>query len=109
MSENHGEPWAAVAGVGSLPGIRDTPGNVVSDRVFNGRARRIAAAVNACAGVPTAALEAGAVADLLGACEKLLAAHEAYMADDSQAYPHGVLEVIGDEIVTAVAKARGTA
>lgn len=35
-------------------------------------ARRITAAVNACAGLPTPALERGVVRDLLSACEALL-------------------------------------
>lgn len=43
----------------------------------NANARRIVAAVNACEGIPTDALEAGAVADLLAAVEGLLAARDA--------------------------------
>jgi hypothetical protein len=50
-----------------------------------------------------------AAPELLAACEKLIAAHEAYMDDDSQAYPHAVLEILGDELDTAVAKAKGGA
>ncbi len=77
-------------------------GGLLSDRKVN--SRRLAAAWNACAGISTAALEAGAVADLLAVCKAVVAyaetslncgicAHEFDDHEEGCPYPEAVAAI----------------
>ena len=54
----------------------------VTERLDTGNAARIVAAVNACAGIPTAALEAGVIAEMREALEAYLGDRDAAAQDD---------------------------
>ena len=89
MTQKHTpEPWAVSPGDNiSSPGIDGPNGEAVvwwtSSQHDEGipnhaDAYRIAAAVNACKGIPTEDLEAGVVADMLEALQSLLDLHIAH-------------------------------
>jgi hypothetical protein len=63
------EPWRHVFVDGGWDGVAEPGGAVICKLVLNepANARRIVAAVNACAGIPTEALEGGVVSELLDA------------------------------------------
>lgn len=61
---HHPPPWVAD---GVL--VRDRSGNAVATVLADGNAERIAACVTACAGIPTAELQAGILKDLVACCE----------------------------------------
>ena len=72
-------------------------------------ARRIVAAVNACEGISTEALEAGVVADRLEALEELsMATTRALMYRQLDKQPHVVkdLQSANDQAKTTIAKAK---
>jgi len=52
-----------------------------TDEECDANARRIVAAVNACEGIATSALEQGVVAEMLEACKAALTDYEATMPD----------------------------
>uniref|UniRef100_A0A6M3LJR2 Uncharacterized protein n=1 Tax=viral metagenome TaxID=1070528 RepID=A0A6M3LJR2_9ZZZZ len=74
-----------------IQGIAEMTG---MDHIAN--AHRIVAAVNACKGIPTEALEAGVVADLLAACKAAM-----YPGDKT-------VREVQKQLRDAIAKARGT-
>ena len=98
------EIWGALDYVDN--GVR---GQLVCTLADNDRleanARRIVAAVNACAGIPTDALEAGAVADLLAACESIRPWLHGFTTDDGTPDGVSVFDLL-DVLEAAIAKAR---
>lgn len=73
----------------------------------NPNAARIVAAVNSVAGIPTAALEAGVVAELVAACQAFSDQWDAYMADDTQLYPDRLVGVLRPLVAAVLAKVKG--
>jgi len=80
MSDHTPEPWRLYPPGACVPHydvreriVSDCPsGRSVSDPISEADARRIVACVNACAGIPTEALEAGAVREALDLLVRLL-------------------------------------
>lgn len=112
-----GQAQLALEGLPPFPGRAIVGANGVATCVVltappsgDANARRIVAAVNACEGISTEALEAGVVADLLAACEELSqTTTRALMYQRLDRQPHVLndIQVANEQAKAVIIKAKG--